>query len=800
MGEMKNSLRALRRHVGWGLGVAGAAVALAVGGSALASPGTPGSLCAGAAACPGTTALTPHNPTHYKLQVGTGGTFAIVGATDVAPGPVTVYVKSSTLGNTAVAGTAATDPTYGTTITFSYTAPANGCDTTVVAYASNGNVSNNDVIDDGSKNDSGGAAGGFAYTDASGDVIPCGGGTPPPAAPLGGSAAATPSFTRTYAWTVAKSVDSPRSETPEGTPATLHYTVTATPDAGTDSAWALAGTVSVSNPNADAVSGVDVNATVDDPAGSCSVSGGSGATVPGGGSVDFPVSCSWSAAPAAASEMLSATIAWPAQALPSATLAAGSAAVAAPVAWTDPTTVVDGTANVDDSMAGSLGAAAAGQATTFAYALQLAGVAGTCTAYDNTATLTTGTTAATSSASASTTVCVGSDLALAADATPSFTRTYGWRIAKSVDRTVVKQSGGSAVFTYTVNAAETGFADSGWAAGGTVVVSNPNDWEAVAAHVAASVDSGGACAVLGGDVTIAAGGSVSLPVSCTWSSAPTPAAGTLTVTATWDGSAAATPNGSTWAAAPVDFGSVDPTRVNGTATIADSWQGLLGSLAATDAAPFASAAYTYQRSIAVPAWNCVTYPNTATIAETGQWASQSVSVCGPAKTGALTIGYWQNKNGQAILTGTKATAGVCNVATWLRGYAPFRDLSATASCATTASWVTTVIKNASAKGAAMNAMLKAQMLATALDVYYSSASLGGDKIGAPGPIGAVAIDVSAWSGAFDGATSLTVAAMLSTAASHANAGGATWYGNLKSVQELAKNAFDDVNNERAFSG
>lgn len=793
---MKNALRALRRQARWGVGLTGVAVTLAVGGSALASTGTPGSLCAGAAECPGTTALSPHNPTHYKLEVGTGGTFAIVGATDVAPGPVTVYVKSSTLGNTAVAGTAASDPTYGTMITFSYTAPANGCDTTVVAYDSPGNVSNNDVIDDGAKNGSGGSAGGFAFTDASGDVIPCGG--TPPALPLDGSAAATPSFTRTYAWTVAKSVDSGKTFVPEGTPATLHYTVTATPDAGTDSAWSLGGTVTVTNPNADAVSGVAVAATVDDPSGSCSVDGGSGATIPGAGSADFPVSCSWSSAPIATSETLSATISWPDQPLASATLAAGSSTVAAPIAWTDPTTVVDGTASVDDSMAGMLGTASAGRPTTFAYALQLAGSPGTCTAYDNTATLTSGTTAATSSASASTTVCVGRNLALTAGATPSFTRTYGWTIAKSVDKTEVKQAGGSAVFTYTVSAAETGFADSGWAAGGTVVVTNPNDWEAIATHVAATVDSGGVCTVDGADAIVPAGGSVSLPVSCTWSSAPSPAAGTLTVTATWDGSAAATPDGSASAAAAADFGSVDPNRVDGTATIADSWQGLLGSLTGTDEAPFASAAYTYQRSIAVPTWNCATYPNTATIAETGQWASQEVRVCGPARTGALTIGYWQNKNGQAILTGTHATAGVCDVATWLRGYAPFRDLSATASCTTTASWVTTVIKNASARGASMNAMLKAQMLATALDVYYSSASLGGNRIGAPGPIGGVAIDVSAWSGAFDGATSLTVAEMLSTAASHANAGGTTWYGNVKSVQELAKDGFDDVNNERAF--
>jgi hypothetical protein len=37
-----------------------------------------------------------------------------------------------------------------------------------------------------------------------------------------------------------------------------------------------------------------------------------------------------------------------------------------------------------------------------------------------------------------------------------------------------------------------------------------------------------------------------------------------------------------------------------------------------------------------------------------------MDVCGPAKTGALTMGFWQNKNGQGIITGGASTDGVCN--------------------------------------------------------------------------------------------------------------------------------------------
>jgi len=178
------------------------------------------------------------------------------------------------------------------------------------------------------------------------------------------------------------------------------------------------------------------------------------------------------------------------------------------------------------------------------------------------------------------------------------------------------------------------------------------------------------------------------------------------------------------------------------------------------------------------------------------------------------MGFWQNRNGQGIIKADGTTAGVCNLTTWLRQYAPFQDLSATATCTQVANYVNNVIKVASATGASMNAMLKAQMLATALDVYFSDPALGGNKIKAPAPIGGLTIDLtqicSAISGstcvgpyqdvssAFGGATSLTVSQMLTYAASQSNVGGSTWYGNNKVTQQLAKNAFDAINNRVAF--
>jgi hypothetical protein len=182
----------------------------------------------------------------------------------------------------------------------------------------------------------------------------------------------------------------------------------------------------------------------------------------------------------------------------------------------------------------------------------------------------------------------------------------------------------------------------------------------------------------------------------------------------------------------------------------------------------------------------------------------------PMQTGSLTIGYWQNKNGQGIISG-QAKTGVCPSATWLSQYAPFQDLSATATCSQVATYAYNVIKSADCGGSTCNKMLKAQMLATALNVYFSNPALGGNKINAPSPIGGITVDLTKVctdiptcssfvnvSPAFGGATSMTVSQILSYAASQSNAGGSTWYANVKATQVLAKDTFDAINNQVAF--
>jgi hypothetical protein len=419
------------------------------------------------------------------------------------------------------------------------------------------------------------------------------------------------------------------------------------------------------------------------------------------------------------------------------------------------------------------------------------------------------------------------DLTVSKTATPTFTRTYTWEIFKKVaDPTTVKKVGGTATFNYEVDVNQTGVADSAWLVKGTITVTNPNlDIAISLTDLTDSVDNGGSCSLddpSKATAVVPAGGSVDANYTCTYLSEPSPKSGINTAIATWDQDAAGTPESSAQGTADFTFG--DPTTsVNKTITVTDTFNGgtptTLGTLTATDSQPFASAVYKYSRTINIPADGCLSYPNTAKIVETGQSASQSVTVCGPAKTGALTMGFWQNKNGQGIISGGAAVSGVCKSGTWLRQFAPFQDLSASATCAQVAAYDVTIFKAANAGGAAMNAMLKAQMLATAFDVYFSDPALGGIKIAAPhGPIGSITIDLTLIckmidgsggtatcsgtyqnvSDAFGGATSLTVKGILDYAASQSNAGGSVWYAQVKATQEKAKNTFDAINNQVAF--
>ena len=115
---MRKNLRALLALL-----ATAALIATVVGSSTGTAVATP-NLTIGSVTC----ALPQYNPTHFKLQVGTTVTCTISASLVGNPSTVEVFVKSTPLGNTTVPGTVS-----GSTITFTYTAPLNGCETTTSA-------------------------------------------------------------------------------------------------------------------------------------------------------------------------------------------------------------------------------------------------------------------------------------------------------------------------------------------------------------------------------------------------------------------------------------------------------------------------------------------------------------------------------------------------------------------------------------------------------------------------------------------------------------------------------------------
>lgn len=404
----------------------------------------------------------------------------------------------------------------------------------------------------------------------------------------------------------------------------------------------------------------------------------------------------------------------------------------------------------------------------------------------------------------------------------SYTQTFSWDISKDVDKTIVKQVGGNATFNYTVTTSHNDGVISAVKVNGTITVFNPNV-DGNANPVAVDIDGvsdvlsdGTVCAVSNGGAQTISGVEKSFAYSCDLDALPQSALAN-NVSVSWSDQFLANNTFLAAGSASFKFKGIDfaGNQIDECVDVTDTFNGspsTLGTVCVGDANP---KEFGYSRSVAVPQYDCKSYTNTAAFTTTDSGAtdsaSQTVTVCGPAKTGALTMGFWQNPNGQTIIKNGAATANVCNSGTWVRQYAPFQNLSATANCKAVASYVYDVIKAANASGASMNAMLKAQMLATSLDVYFSDPALGGNKINAPKPIGGVAIDLTKVckniatctiyenvSSAFGGASSMTVSQLLAYAASQSNVGGSVWYGQIKSMQELAKDMFDAINNQVAF--
>jgi hypothetical protein len=440
------------------------------------------------------------------------------------------------------------------------------------------------------------------------------------------SKTAQTSFGRKFTWNITKDVDKTTVNIADGGTATFNYTVSVTHDGGTDGDWTASGKITVTNPN----EWEDIVADVTDATnigGDCTVTGGTGVTIPAGKSVTFDYSCTYSSAPTATTGTNTATATWDGAAYYT---KQGLAFGLAPLDFTTPSGVIDGSVTVVDPMGGgTLGTASYTDSspTTFTYSKTRAGVAGTCTDYNNTATFTTSDTSTTGSASQKVTVCVAKDLTVAKTAAGTFNRTYLWKISKDADKTLVDiADGGSYTFHYTVDVEQTGISDTGWTLSGKITLANPNDWEDVTLTALTDVvDNGGACTVAAGPYVVPKSGSLDVNYSCSYTSAPSSDSGTNTATATWDNAAYFTPTGSASGSAGFTLSQAGST--NKTVHVTDSYGGNLGTVTATDSAPFAKGTFTYTRTESGVAGTCTEYDNTATITETNQTASKTVTVC-----------------------------------------------------------------------------------------------------------------------------------------------------------------------------
>ena len=444
---------------------------------------------------------------------------------------------------------------------------------------------------------------------------------------------AVPTFTRTFHWDIQKLVDKTHVDIASGGTATFNYTVRVTHDAGVDSAWATSGKITVTNPNDwEDITLTSLTDSVDN-GGTCSITESAPYTINKSSSKDFHYTCSWASAPSASSGTNTATANWDKATY---STPSGSASGTATFNFNTPTTLTDESITVVDDKTDPANPVTLGTATytdaspkDFTYSLTKSGVAGTCTDYTNIASFTTNDTKTTDSDTKTVTVCVGVDLTIDKNVTPSFGTKYKWSITKDVDKTKVTiAAGGSATFHYTVSVTHDGGTNSGWSASGKITVNNPNDFEDIVATVTDAVDNGGTCSVTDGvAVTIPKSDSVTFDYTCSWASAPSSDNGTNTATVTWDKAAAHTPNGS----AHVDKGFSFATATTVTdecVSVSDTYAGTLGTACVGDANP---KTFTYDRTESGVAGTCTDYNNTATFTtnDTGATGSDSktVTVC-----------------------------------------------------------------------------------------------------------------------------------------------------------------------------
>ncbi|MFM8319325.1 MAG: hypothetical protein ACKOC5_00300 [Chloroflexota bacterium] len=439
------------------------------------------------------------------------------------------------------------------------------------------------------------------------------------------------SFTRTFDWTIDKTVAPATWDLFTGDSGVSFYTVAVEKTGFTDSAWAVNGVIEVANHTP-----FDAQLTSIADA----ISGFAGPVAPSCG-VDFPYTL-------ASGAVLTCTYATPlpdgADRTNTATVTAsgtvGGGIAQAAVAFGEPSTLVNDTITVSDTN-GSLWENVTGS-QEWSYDRTF-----TCDADQGNHTNTAAIVETGAEAQADVTVNCHA-LQVTKTAATAFTRTFNWTVDKSADQTDLTLAPGQQFlvnYTVVIGAAST---DSDWAAAGGIQVSNP-------APLAAVINS--LSDVVSGDIPAQVICPVSFPytlpagetLDCTYTAAlPDAAARTNHAEAVLQNyrysGELILPDGETSfsGSAPVSFDQAQVTQVDTCIDVNDSLQGFLGTVC-FDSAP---ATFTYSRTIGpYPVCGQYTVDNTAGFVanDTGATGSDSWSVAVDVPCGACTLtpGYWK---------------------------------------------------------------------------------------------------------------------------------------------------------------
>lgn len=305
------------------------------------------------------------------------------------------------------------------------------------------------------------------------------------------------------------------------------------------------------------------------------------------------------------------------------------------------------------------------------------------------------------------------------EAASRYTSTYGWNVDKNVDDSFVTSMGTTHTANYTIDVTRSGPVNSDFEVFGLITITNPNSEASGVVQTITGVtddlheDGSAVCEpnpLFAVPFDLDPLDSVSVEYVCTLpNSTSTTASGTNSATVSWSVGDETKPNqvsnDAVW-----DFAEATVTTVNATASLSDSLAGDLGTFSGSDTV-------IYSLDFDVPARNCVTYDNTATLTfDTGtDTGSASVQICRPNNDGGFTIGYWQNRNGQAFVKNNTASVKAAIDARYNKSTAPLLPAPSTSNAL--AKWVYDTV-TAPVAGKPI-AMFDKQYLATVLSTVKS---------------------------------------------------------------------------------